>query len=93
MKKLILTSIALVAFSMSAFSAVTIHYYNKDSKSHTFKVKIDGVVKEVTFDSSKTSDVTIQGGATECIIVTSCGEVSIKAGDKIEIKDGCFKKY
>jgi len=92
MKKLIFTSIALCAFAMSSFSAVTIHYYNKDSKSHTFKVKIDGSFKEVTFDSSKTSDVTIQGGATECIIYTSCGEVTIKAGDKLEIKDGCIKK-
>lgn len=92
MKKLAITSVALCAFVISAFGAVTIHYYNKDSKSHTFKVKIDGSTKEVTFDASKTSDVTIQGGATECVVYTSCGEVTLKGGDKIEIKDGCIKK-
>jgi hypothetical protein len=92
MKKILFTSLMLVAFSVASFAAVTIHYYNKDSKSHTFKVKIDGSYKEITFDASKTSDVTIQGGARECIIYTSCGEVTIKAGDKIEIVNGCIKK-
>lgn len=92
MKKFIITAVALVAFTASSFGAVTISYYNKDSKSITLKVKIDGSTKEVTFDGSKTSSVTIQGGATECIIITSCGEVKIKSGDKIEIKDGCIKK-
>jgi hypothetical protein len=92
MKKVIFTSVALLAFAVSTFGAVTIRYYNKDSKSHTFKVKIDGSWKEVTFDSSRTSDVTIQGGATECVIYTSCGEVTIKSGASIEIKDGCIKK-
>jgi hypothetical protein len=92
MKKFIFTSLALITFTVSSFAAVTIRYYNKDSKSHTFKVKIDGSYKEVTFDASKTGDVTIQGGATECIIYTSCGEVTIKAGASIEIKDGCIKK-
>ncbi|MCC6371543.1 MAG: hypothetical protein IT236_11110 [Bacteroidia bacterium] len=92
MKKSLFTLLAIGAFALNGFSAVTIRYYNKDSKSHTFKVKIDGSYKEVTFDASKTSDVTIQGGATECIIYTSCGEITIKAGDKIEIKDACIKK-
>lgn len=92
MKKLICTVAVLTFFATTAFSAVTIRYYNKDSKSVTFKVKIDGSWKEVTFDGSKTSSVTIQGGATECIIVTSCGEVKIKTDDKIEIKDGCISK-
>lgn len=92
MKKFIITAVALVAFSASSFAAVTIHYYNKDSKPITLKVKIDGSTKEVTFDPSRTSDVTIQGGATECIVITSCGEVKLKTGDKIEIKDGCIYK-
>jgi hypothetical protein len=91
MKKIILT-VAILGFAIStSFSAVNIHYYNKDSKSITLKVKIDGVTKEVTFDGSKTSDLTIQGGASECIIITSCGEVKIKTNSKIEIKDGCIK--
>lgn len=91
MKKLFLT-IAVVSFGFSAmFGALTIRYQNKDSKSSTFKVKIDGSTKEVTFDGSKTSSVTIQGGATEAVIITSCGEVKIKTGANIEIKDGCIK--
>ena len=81
----------MVAFAASSLAAVTIHYYNKDSKSYTFKVKVDGVTKEVTFDASKTSDVTIQCGASEVIIITNCGEVRVKQGAKIEIKDGCIK--
>lgn len=91
MKKLFLT-IAVVSFGFSTmFGALTIRYQNKDSKSVTFKVKIDGSTKEVTFDGSKTSSVTIQGGATEAVIITSCGEVKIKTGANIEIKDGCIK--
>lgn len=92
MKKLFFTGLAILALAASSAAAVTIRYENKDSKSHTFKVKIDGSWKEVTFDASKTGDVTIQGGATECIIYTSCGEVTIKGGTRIEIKDGCIKK-
>lgn len=92
MKKLTLTALAMVIFTATTFSAVTVRYYNKDSKAHTFKVKIDGSTKEVTFDASKTSSVTIQGGATECVVYTSCGEVTLKGGDSIEIKDGCIKK-
>jgi hypothetical protein len=91
MKKVIL-SVAVLALAVStAFSAVTIRYQNKDSKASTFKVKIDGSTKEVTFDGSKTSSVTIQGGATEAVIITSCGEVKVKTGANIEIKDGCIK--
>jgi hypothetical protein len=92
MKKIFISSMLVFALISPLSSAVTIHYYNRDSKSVTLKVKIDGSYKEVTFDPSKTADVTIQGGATECIIYTSCGEVTLKAGDKIEISGGCIKK-
>ncbi|MEO6304345.1 MAG: hypothetical protein ABIP51_14360 [Bacteroidia bacterium] len=92
MKKRLILTVAILGFAVSsAFSAVTIRYYNKDSKAHTFKVKMDGSSKEVTFDGSKTSSVTIQGGGTECIIMTSCGEIKVKDGANIEIKDGCIK--
>lgn len=91
MKKFILTATLLFAFVASSIAAVTIHYYNKDSKSYTFKVKVDGVTKSVTFDASKTADVTIQCGASEVIIISACGEIKVKSGDKIEIKDGCIK--
>ena len=92
MKKSLILTAAIIGFAASgAFSAVTIRYYNKDSKAITLKVKIDGTTKEVTFDGSKTSSVTIQGGATECAIMTSCGEIRVKDGANIEIKDGCIK--
>jgi hypothetical protein len=91
MKKLLLLSALVLATAGSSFAAVTIRYYNKDSKSHTFTVKIDGSSKEVTFDASKTSSVTIQGGAKTCIIETSCGKIEVKDGANIEIKDGCIK--
>lgn len=90
MKKLILLS-AIVLCASRAFCAVTIQYYNRDSKSYTMKVKMDGSEKQVTFDGSKTAAVTIQGGARTCVIETSCGKVEVKDGAKIEIKDGCIK--
>jgi len=71
--------------------AVTLRYYNKDSKTHKFKVKISGSTREVEFGSSRTASVTIQGGATECVISCSCGDVKVKGGDHITIKDGCIK--
>jgi len=70
--------------------AVTLRYYNKDSKSHTFKVKMSGSTKEVKFDASKTSSVTIQGGSDDCVIICDCGEVKVKGGDHITIKNGCI---
>lgn len=92
MKKKLFLTVAVLGLTVStAFSALTIRYYNKDSKSVTLKVKIDGSTKEVTFDGGKTSSVTIQGGAKEAVIITSCGEVKIKDGANIEVKDGCIK--
>jgi hypothetical protein len=90
-KRLFLTisTIFLVATMMEA--AVTIRYYNKDSKSYTMKVKIAGSSKTVEFGSSRTASVTIQGGSSECVIETSCGSVTVKDGQTIEIVDGCIK--
>lgn len=90
-KRILAGFFALLFTASTAFSAITIRYYNKDSKSHTFKVSMDGSTKEVTFDSSRTSSVTIQGGGRSCIIETACGKVEIKDGANIEIKDGCIK--
>ncbi|MBC7863087.1 MAG: hypothetical protein IAF38_08940 [Bacteroidia bacterium] len=90
MKKLMLMGALMLMGMSSAFSAITIRYYNKDSKSYTMKVKMDGSEKEVTFDSSKTASVTIQGGGKTCKIVTKCGTIEVKDGANIEIKDGCI---
>lgn len=90
MKKLLLSILIVFIFIGTSMAAVTLRYYNKDSKTYTFKVKMSGSTKEVKFNSSTTSSVTIQGNATECIIICECGEVKVKGGDKIEIKDGCI---
>ncbi len=71
-------------------AAVTVRYYNKDSKDHVFKVKISGSTRIVEFGSSRTSSVTIQGGASECVIHCECGDVKVKGGDHITIKNGCI---
>ena len=71
--------------------AITLRYYNKDSKDYEFKVKTCGSTKKVKFDKSKTSSVTIQSGCSDAVIFDKCGEVKVKTGDKITIKDGCIK--
>ena len=71
--------------------AVTIRYYNKDSQSHTMKVSMDGNSKEVQFDGSKSSSVTVQGSGSSCVIESKCGKVEVRDGQNVEIKDGCVK--
>jgi hypothetical protein len=87
----LITTIALLFISTIASAAVTISYYNKDSKDYKWTVTMDGTTKEVVFDGSKTSAVTVQGSGKLCIIETPCGKVEVKDGAKIEIKDGCIK--
>lgn len=70
---------------------VYISYYNKDSQTHTFKVRMGGTDKEVEFGNSRTASVTIQGGGDVCVIETKCGKIEVKDGAKVEIKDGCIK--
>jgi hypothetical protein len=91
MKKSILTAFFCLLMVMQSFAYVTISYYNKDSKSYKWKVTMDGNIKEVSFDGSKTSTVTVQGSGKVCIIETECGKIEVKDGAKIEIKDGCIK--
>lgn len=91
---LVLASLAIAPFLFAPSEAeakVYIQYYNKDSQSHKFKVRIGGMDKEVEFDSSRTSSVTIQGGGDVCVIETKCGKIEVKDGAKVEIKDGCIK--
>ncbi len=91
MKKILLTIAALFLVITFVSANVTIRYYNKDSKTHEMKVKIAGSSKTVEFGSSRTATVTIQGGSSECVIETSCGTITVKDGDTIEIVDGCIK--
>lgn len=90
-KRFFLTIAALLLVVSIIEAAVTIRYENKDSKTHKMEVKIAGSSRTVEFGSSRTASVTIQGGSSECIIKTSCGEVKVKDGDRIVIKDGCIK--
>lgn len=91
MKKIFLTIAALILTVSFMAASVTIRYYNKDSKTHTMRVKIAGSSKTVEFGSSRTATVTIQGGSSECVIETSCGSITVKDGATIEIVDGCIK--
>lgn len=90
MKKGLLLLGALFFLASSVNAGIYIKYYNKDSKTHEFEVKTCGSKKSVEFGSSRTSSVTIQSGCDEAIIYTSCGEVKVKDGDKVTIKDGCI---
>lgn len=77
---------------MSGFADVPFRILNQDAKPLTLKVKIDGEVKEITLEANKATAFNIQGKATECIIVTSCGDVVAKSGGSFAFKDGCALK-
>lgn len=89
-RQLVLLSFILLMFSGQSKASVYIQYYNKDSKSYTFEVKIAGTKTTVEFGGSRTSSVTIQGGSSECIVYTSCGEVKLTDNIKITISNGCI---
>jgi len=91
MKKAIILTGAMFFFASSIFAAITLRYQNKDSKKHEMEVKTCGSKKTVEFSSSTTGSVTIQTGCSDAIIYTECGEVKVKAGDNITIKDGCIR--
>ena len=91
MKKVILLIGLISILGINAFASIYIRYYNKDSQKHTFKVKMDGQTKEVTFNASTSGAATVGGSGTKGIIETKCGNVEISDNAKIEIKDGCIK--
>ena len=76
----------------NGFSAVKFRYTNHDKKAHIFKVKIDGKIKEITIEPEKSGSIHIEGEAKECLLITSCGDVSLKTGDHIEFVNSCVKK-
>lgn len=90
-KKIGLLAAALVLFVTTVNAGVYIKYYNKDSKTWKFEVKIGGSTRTVEFGSSRSAAVTIQGGGDSAEIKTECGWVKIDTNSKIEIKDGCIK--
>jgi hypothetical protein len=80
---------ALIATSASA--AITVDYENKDSKEYKWEAVCSGSkTSGVTFKGNTTSASSIQGSAP-CTVKTGGGDVVLKGGEKIEIKDGKIK--
>jgi hypothetical protein len=70
-----------------AEAAVTVRYYNRDSKSYEMPAKCSGSSYTVKFSGSTTASATIQG-SSPCVVKAPGGEVTLKGGENIEIKDG-----
>ena len=86
-KTSLLIAAAVLLVSQIASAAVTVRYYNRDSKRHEFEATCSGSKYKAVFDGSTTSSVTIQGSAP-CIVHTPGGNVTLKGGENIEIHDG-----
>ncbi|MFP2925331.1 hypothetical protein ACLESO_08955 [Pyxidicoccus sp. 3LG] len=85
-----LSTVALVASllaSSAASAAVTVRYYNRDSRDHTWSAVCSGVKTSVTFGRSQTASVTIQGSGP-CTVQTGAGAVVLRGGEDLDIKDG-----
>ncbi|MCE9672017.1 hypothetical protein LY474_29845 [Myxococcus stipitatus] len=78
---------ACLLASTTAWAAVTVRYYNRDSREHTWSAVCSGVKTSVTFGKSQTASVTIQGSGP-CTVQTDVGPVVLKGGEHLEIKDG-----
>ncbi|MEZ4936729.1 MAG: hypothetical protein R2799_03965 [Crocinitomicaceae bacterium] len=88
--KLKMMMLVAVFFVTTFVSAYSVPYYNKDSKTYTFKVKINGSTREITFNGSTTGTAHCPPTADIAEIESSCGWVKVKNGQKITIKDGCI---
>jgi hypothetical protein len=83
-----LVAFCLVLFSSSvALAAVTVRYYNKDSRNYVWEAVCSGSKKTVKFGASRTASTTIQGSGP-CKVKTPHGVVVLKGGENIEIKNG-----
>lgn len=83
---LIVAALTFVSFTASA--AVTVRYYNRDSKKYEFEATCSGSKSKAVFDGSTTSSYTIQGSGPCTVHTGSGGDVTLKDGQNIEIKDG-----
>lgn len=86
MKRAIMISGCLIAFSTSAFA---VSLQNKDSKSYDIRIK----------SSSSTMSTSIQSGTTKSSICSSCtikvdgvGEIKASGSDRVTIKNGKLSK-
>ncbi len=89
-----LAALSLVVGSLfiagPADASVYLKYYNKDSKKHVFDARCSGSSYKVEFSASTTGATTIQGSGP-CVVKHAGGEITLKANDKVEIKDGVIK--
>ena len=90
MKKRLLLVASIVCLAGAVHAGITVRYYNKDSNEYEMEAKACGSAKVIKFGKSKTTSTTIQTGCSEATVQTKCGEVILKDGDKITIKDGCI---
>ena len=77
-------------FITSLTSAYSVPYYNKDSKTYTFEVKINGSIREIEFKASTSGTAHCPPTADIAEIKSSCGWVKVKSGQKVVIKNGCL---
>ena len=82
-----LTLVASLLASSAAWAAVTVRYYNRDTRDYTWSAVCSGVKTSVTFGRSQTASVTIQGSGP-CTVQTGAGSVVLKGGEDLDIKDG-----
>ena len=88
MKKLpALVVIATLTLAGSALAAVTVTYHNGDSQKHTFDAVCSGSKASLVTDGNTTGTATIQGSGP-CKVKHAGGDVELKGGEKLEIKDG-----
>jgi hypothetical protein len=76
--------------SSVGWAAVTVDYQNRDSKEHIFAAECSGVRSSITFRSGTTSAATLQGSAP-CTVKTEHGDVILKGGEDVEIRNGEIK--
>ncbi|MCP3104691.1 hypothetical protein LZ198_38085 [Myxococcus sp. K15C18031901] len=77
----------LLASTTAWAAAVTVRYYNRDSRDYTWAAVCSGVKTRVTFGKSQTASVTIQGSGP-CTVQTDGGPVVLKGGENLDIKNG-----
>ncbi len=75
----------LVASTASA--GVYVRYHNDDSVDYKWEAVCHGSTYTVEFGHARTADATIQGDSP-CVVKTPKGEVTLKGGENVEIKDG-----
>jgi hypothetical protein len=76
--------------SSVSWAAVTVDYQNRDSKEHIFAAECSGMRSSITFRSGTTSAATLQGSAP-CTVKTEHGDVILKGGEDVEIRNGEIK--